>query len=294
MIEKYQSFDEAFKKVRNVAAGVFLYGDTMDTKQIKNAISNGCINEKLIVKAGLALVYSTIPKNIKNKLLEKPFEHYPFIKQRDEVCNVPMKIGSGSLNSVYLIKEGDKSYALSLNRLAFKDVSSAVHYAKQQEEEHKYYKDIFKNNPNLILSESYLVYEKCNNSPSIMFIREFLEGPIKDVFLIGREELGSILNNNPRLEQCFDLFVNTLIKNRDLIEDEQLDLLGVNNLAIAGPVGKEKLILLDPHTKTCKTSESRQRIHNRISYLQEIYVERSISMGEFFYSATLEHNYINN
>lgn len=291
MIEKYQPLREISNKAKNVAGSIFFFGDTVTTDQLKYAISEGCLTKKLIVRAGLSAIYSILPQKTKENLLKRPFDNSPIKFDDNQNGLSPEKIGSGSTNVVYLLKDGEKYYALSIYKYVFNDTSSAIQYAKRQESEYKFYREMYREIPDLILDESYIVYKRYDKISSVMFMREFIDGPIRDVFSIGRKELDNVLDANVDLEHQFNVFVKITMKNVDYIENVQLDILGQRNLSIAGPAGQERLVLMDPHDKLCKTDKSKKRIHDRISYLEQVYLERSINIGEFFYSALLEHNY---
>lgn len=271
MIEPIESLGEAFNKTARLAREVFILGDVPNRNQIKEVLSAKSSSKRFLIKAGLALIYNNLPEDLRSRLHEKLFEKLPLHIKGEGEYRILEKIGSGSTNSVYLLSNRDKkSYALAQSKLSFRDTSSALRFSERQKLEYEYFKRIFKDIPGLIQRESYAIYERDDGASSVMFIREFVPGPLKDIFDIPKDELNKLLTNNQLLSNQLTKFVEISIKNKNVIVGEQLDILGNNNLAIAGEKGNERLILLDPHTRVNKISFAEKKINDRLEYLKDI------------------------
>jgi len=276
MTEQSDIFQDSCNKYADEAKAVFFLGNIVKGKQFKYAIAEKYFSHRFIRQILLSLAYHATPQQIRNKMHEKSFEKAPLNIEQNSGIRIPSQVDAGSLHVVYKIAgEDGKHYALSVCKAMFRDTSSALAHAKQQKREQEYYKCMFKEVPELILDESYFVYEKPDKNTSVMFTRDFIQGPIRDIFFIKKNEIEKMLDANPFLDQQLKSFVDVAIKNRLSIEHNQLDILGMNNLSIAGPVGEEKLVFIDPHERGNKTPKMELKIHNRISYLQQIVSERT-------------------
>jgi hypothetical protein len=273
------TLEEVIHKAKDVVNRTFILGDAPNSDQIKEAVSERPLDGRALIKAGLALIYNNLSEDTKNKLHEKAFENLPLDIQKIGGYRVLNKIGFGGMNSVYLLSDGnEKSYSVSLYKRGFKDAASARSFVEEQKQEYEYFKDMYKEIPDLVQKESYVIYERHDGVPSVMFIREFIPGPLRDIFYTSKEELSRMFKGNQYLMDQLLKFTTISMQHKDVVLDKGLDLLGIDNLAIAGKVGEERLVFLDPHTIDIigKRPELRQKICERLQYLQQIVEERTV------------------
>jgi hypothetical protein len=66
-------------------------------------------------------------------------------------------------------------------------------------------------------------------------------------------------------------FVDITNSNTQLLDNE-LDLLGEDNLAVVGKAGEERLLMLDPHfrSKPYRNPDMKKEITRRLNYLSEL------------------------
>ena len=227
------------------------------------------IQERALLRAMLTSVRNALPKDLVTRRHEKLFAHMPIDIPDTAEGRTLKKIGSGYINTVYLLEgQGSASWAIGVRRSGFETSSSAWDYAIGQQRDYEKIKGMFSHIPQLIPNEWRILYDRHDGKPGVMFFREFVEGPIRDVFDFSKEELQARIGNNPNLNSQMTGFSTVCMEN---IDDYPVDLFGKNNLVITGSSGSERLVLLEPHTCDSNPSpETKQEIHDKIVYLNQI------------------------
>lgn len=267
------------ERVAWAADGVFIFGDAQDRKiaeQIVGALKSRPIAKGVLLRSCLTVIQKLLPSDLKSELRQKVFAKAPFEIPQTSGYRVLEKLGFGGVNSVYLLKSGvsGSSYAVGMRRISFGDQKSALGYASRQQRQYEHIKRLYSQVPELVVSENHIVFSDHKNRPSVLFIREFVPGPLRDIFQIGERELSRIVSENQTFNYQLTKFVEISTGNEKFVVSEQLDLLGENNLGVVGEKGKERLILLDPHTTDSGKTENRSvQIKIRLNYLAA-FVER--------------------
>lgn len=263
-----------YQKLTETISQVFVLGDTPSEGLARHLIeifNSRPISKGELLRTGLSFVRQFMPRSIKLGIQEKVFTNMPLDIPKPEGYRVLERLGSGGVNTVYLLNsEKGKSYSIGMRRRGFKDPNTAWEYAREETREYKVVNNIYRELPGLIPRESQVVFTDFKEQPSVMFVREFVPGPLRDIFAIGKKELLTILSSNPDFKDQLLKFVSLSDKNADFVIGNQLDLLGKYNLSVAGEKGKENLILLDPHTRepAYRTSEKADEIRQRLNYLR--------------------------
>jgi len=168
------------------------------------------------------------------------------------------KIGFGGVNDVFLLqsnKEGVRSYVLKVNLCEWgSGIKDLLSVAKEQKKEYERISTVYEGIPGLVPGELYLImHGPSMRRPVSAMIQPFVEGDIRDVFVdFKKDELLDLLQKNRSLACQFAMFAEATRADGSLIENE-LDLLGMNNLAIVGDGGGERLLLLDPHFRSSRS-----------------------------------------
>ncbi|MFH1899345.1 MAG: hypothetical protein ABIJ82_02650 [Patescibacteria group bacterium] len=281
--ETRDGIGEKIEKAKDRVEDVFVLGDvqTKNLSQIiKEGIEEGWPSELDVLAFGLTVIYNGLPNSIKKGLQGRSFEKIPLDIPEIDDYRVMKRLGSGGTNIVYFYSSHEgNSFSVGLKRKGFNTAEEAWKFAKTQKQEYEYFRNMYKNIPNLIPEENQVVYKDRRSEPSVMFVREYVPEPLKDIFKIPKEELENIIISNSEFRDQLLKFVTISLENSNVILNEELDILGDKNLAVAGERGRERLILLDPHTVLTKKPEIRSRIENRLSQLREILTENSINLA---------------
>jgi len=187
------------------------------------------------------------------------------------------KIGYGGVNDVFLLQSNRKdtsSYVLKINLGGGgSGVEDLLSVAKEQKGEYEYISEVYKDIPGLIPKEYYLIMHGPTMAiPVAAVIQPFIGENLRDVFEdFEKDELLDLLQRNKPLANQISKFAEVARTDESLIENE-LDLLGKDNLAIAGDKGDERLLLLDPHFRShpIRSTETKKRIEERINYIEEL------------------------
>jgi len=230
------------------------------------------------VVAGLYLVSRLMPSLVKSNI-RKDFDYsqdkMPF---NPNVYVLKEKIGSGGANDVFLLsaqENGLPSYALKVCHASreAQNTEKIVQMAREQRAEYQRIAFAYKAIDDLIPREHYFIaHGPRAGEPVSVMLQVFIGEDMKDVFKdISKDEFVDLLRNNGFLNRQLAGFITATESNPALIEND-LDLLGKNNLVVAGDKGEERLILLDPHfiSVGCRSPETRSEIVRRFNYLKEI------------------------
>lgn len=188
------------------------------------------------------------------------------------------KIGFGGINDVFLLQSNRKntsSYVLKINlgERGGSGVENLLSAAKEQKKEYEKISAVYKDIPGLIPREYYLImHGPSMGTPVAATIQPFVGESIRDVFVdFEKDELLDLLQRNKLLANQVTKFAKATRTDGSLIENE-LDILGMNNLAIVGEKGSERLLLLDPHFRSSvsRGAGAKRRIKERINYIEEL------------------------
>ncbi len=226
------------------------------------------VQERALLRAMLTSVRNALPRGLVTQQHERLFAHMPLDIPDTAEGRVLKKVGSGYINTVYLLEgQGASSWAVGVRRSGFETSNTAWEYAIGQQRDYERVTDMFSQIPQLVPEEWRILYDRHDGKPGVMFFRKFVEGPIRDVFDLSREELQTRIRNNPNLSNQMVGFTTVCMEN---INDYPVDLFGKNNLVI-GSGENEKLVLLEPHTCDSNPSpETKQEIHGKIIYLGQV------------------------
>lgn len=269
-------YKETFaEKLTDDVSRVFKYGDVPANpwQHFKETLQRRPIPERELLRAMLTTVRNALPKDLIIKHEGDLFDKAPFETGEDREKSLK-RIGSGAVNTVFLLEgsEGIKSQAVGIRRRGFKRSRDALEYATCQQEEYERIKKRFSEVGGLIPNESRIVYERHDGKAGVMFFRDFIEGPIRDVFELQQNELEHLLATNERFANQVIGFVSVSMENIDAVCSERLDILGINNLVVAGPPGNEEFILLEPHNceRRIENDGTDQRVADRLRYLSDV------------------------
>lgn len=266
-----------FDKLRLDVERILVLGDTNNKGGIaglKETLSKRPIPERELLTIALEMIAGRLPGSLNNRLHALAFTYAPLDIPYFNGNNYRLleRIGAGGVNTVYLLntREGN-SWAMGIRKEYFLTLAQAQAYAKEQETDYTDVKKIYSTQKNLIPEEFRVIYETHSGYPNVMFFRKFVPGPIKDIFSYNNKGLVELLQRNNKLRGQLSEFVNTSTKNMRWIAQNNLDLLGTNNLVIAGDMGTENLVLLEPHTlDSYKTEEKGDIIKERIEGLGNV------------------------
>ncbi|MBU0535181.1 hypothetical protein KKC62_03350 [Patescibacteria group bacterium] len=280
--EIHTALNENIDKLKDTTEGIFILGDVQTkslTQILKESVEDKQLHRREILSFGLSLIYNGLPNSTKKILQEQALEKTPLDIPKINEYRVMERLGSGGMNIVYFFSPHEgKSFSVGLKRRGFDTEKEAGKFAKAQKTEYEYFRDMYKDVPNLIPEENQVLYRNYKNEISLMFVRKYVPEPLRDFFKIPREELENIIISNREFRDQLLKFATISLENSDTILNEELDILGDKNLAVTGEKGKEKLILLDPHTILAKKPEIRSRIENRLNQLKEMLIESSLNI----------------
>jgi len=188
------------------------------------------------------------------------------------------KIGSGGMNDVFLLQSNRKdisSYVLKINlgERGGSGVENLLSVAKEQKKEYEKISAVYKDIPGIVPKEYHLVmHGPSMETPVATTIQPFIGENIRDFFVdFEKDELLDLLRKNKLLANQIIKFTEITRADEFPIENE-LDLLGMNNLAIVGEKENERLLLLDPHFRSSvsRSAEAKRQIRKRINYIEEL------------------------
>ena len=227
--------------------------------------------------AGLRIISEFTPQMPMKKLRERysyKQDSMPF-NLRD--YTLKEKIGKGCINDVFLLQANKKdvpSYVLKIDRGEIGErLEKLLSTAKEQKEDYERIAAAYKDLPGLIPKEYYLVmHGPSMRQPVAATIQPFVGENLRDIFVdFEKDELQGLLQRNKTLHEQLDGFVKATRADNTLVEDE-LDLLGINNLAIVGGKGGERLLMLDPHFRPSRSRSPnyRNQIEECVGYLEKL------------------------
>lgn len=254
---------------------VFVLGDIPEqgfVRHLQEVIRSRPLPKRELLRAVLSVIQKRLPEDLNLAMQEKAFSNAPIDVPLKDGYRVLEKVGSGGVNTVFFLNTGEgTSWAVGLRREAFKSAEDALEYAKGQEREYRQIKTLYCADPDLIPEEFRVIFENHRGDPNVMFFRKFIHGPMRDVFDEDSESLHEVLGRNPKFRDQMIKFVTATMENMDFVLDNQLDLLGKNNLAIVGEKGGERLVLLEPHLcEAERTDRADNRIKERTEFLVDV------------------------
>jgi hypothetical protein len=109
------------------------------------------------------------------------------------------------------------------------------------------------------------------------FVEKF-KTSVERVFYLGdipqQGAVSHLVENNLKLKNQLLLFVTTSMENIDYLITDRVDILGINNVVVAGGPSRERFIFLEPHTRdVVSTQDIQDRIIGRINYLGSFLAE---------------------
>jgi len=227
--------------------------------------------------AAMGIVHHFMPQKV-NKLVAGKLaysqDELPFNPREYKLRK---KIGTGGMNDVFLLEstKGESSYAMKvvIEGVGETNIDNLVTYASQQRTDYEKVSAKFTHIPDLVLPEYYFIANGPRRGQlAAISIQPFLGKNVRDIFEdVNKAELIDLLQTNDKLKSQLQAFIETVRNDPSLIEDE-LDLIGKCNLAIVGDKGNERLILLDPHSRSEKerADHFKKEIARRVKYLSEI------------------------
>jgi len=172
-------------------------------------------------------------------------------------------------------RENLESYVLKINRISFRNqnINSLLQTAKKEKEEYEEIKEIYKDMPDLIPNEEYIIINGLkNNKIAVAMLQPYQDENLRDIFQIQENDmLLSLIQKNKNLREQVKKFTDISL-SRDDIVGREIDILGRNNLAIVGNEGEERLILLDPHfrAESGRSQKTQEKIRNRLKDLKRL------------------------
>ncbi|OGM11925.1 hypothetical protein A2Z22_01685 [Candidatus Woesebacteria bacterium RBG_16_34_12] len=226
----------------------------------------------------LQLAYKFMPTPMKEKVKAKfgyTQEEMPFDPEDYILIN---KIGKGGVNDVFLLeaqKEGLRSYVLKTIRLSYEngDQKRLLNIAQEQKAEYERIASVYQDIEGLISPEHYFILHGPRKSKAVVVVLQQFEGrQIRDIFDdFHQEDLRYLLERNDALSNQLKKFIDATNSDPSLLNNE-LDLLGRNNLVIVGENGNERLLLLDPHFRSVehRSPQRQEEITRRFNYLSQL------------------------
>lgn len=258
---------------------VFIHEDSGENalELIKSAFGKNGVEKGKLLRGMLTIVKKLSSKELLNEKREAVFDNIPFeIPRTEDGARVLPKVGAGYICTVYELPStvSEKSYAMGIRKISFESTKMAEMYASKEKAEYEYLKKLFGSIPNLIPEEHQLIFTDFRGKPNYMFLREFVNGPLVDVFEIDRTEFVERLEQNNELRESLRSFSDIIDSNRDTLVEIGMDLIGERNLVFAGDKGKEKLVFLEPHCfDTIATKDDTRKLNRRIDYLEDMLEE---------------------
>lgn len=253
-----------FQKVLDSVAGSTSskYQATLYSLQLLNIISPSIL--KNVIRARYKYTQDNLPFDPKTYYLEK-------------------RLGGGGNNNVLLFESlvpDFNSFVFKTNHFSHfsKNKSELIELALKERAEYERINTDFSAIPGLIPIEHYLITHAPvkEKTISLSMIQPFVGTNIQDIFKVSASHLCKELTDNPKLASDVNAFVITFKSHPEYIEEE-LDILGKDNLVLANDNGVSKLILLDPHfrSKSHRRIETKNEINNRIAYLSSLLNRRN-------------------
>ena len=216
-----------------------------------------------------------IPHKVKNKIALGCTYTQKYMPFSPEAYQLSDKIGRGEGYNVFLLesqKENYQTMVLKTFRLSkWLCTQKLMDIIDVQKSQYDMVTLAYKDINGLIPTEHYIILQGPDKGiPVVGMLQVYEGGKIRDVFDdFSPDVLKYLLKANNILKQQFIGFVKTTRANPHLIENE-LDLIGKNNLAIIGENENIRLVLLDPHFRTSnlRSVAMRQKINKRIEYLE--------------------------
>lgn len=228
--------------------------------------------------AALRIITQLAPQKPMKKLRERYAYRQDSMPFNPKDYTLKEKIGFGGVNDVFLLQASGKespSYVLKVNlgESNERGLKKLLSTAKEQKGEYERIAAAFKDTAGVIPEEYYLIiHGPSMDQPVMATIQPFIGENVRDIFVdFEKDELQDLLQRNKPFSKQLAGFVKVARSDSYLIENE-LDVLGRNNLAIVEDKGKERLVMLDPHFRPSKTRrpEMRSKIEARINYLEKL------------------------
>jgi len=227
--------------------------------------------------AALRLISQFAPQVAMKKLRERYAYKQDFMPFNPKDYTLKEKIGFGGMNDVFLLQGSggeNPSYVLKINLgERGEGLEKLLSMAKEQKEEYERISARYEDVQGLIPDEYYLImHGPSGDQPVAATIQPFVGENLRDIFVnFEKDELQNLIQRNKPLREQLTGFIEATLSDSHLIENE-LDLLGRNNLAIAGAEGEERLLMLDPHFRSSRERNpyARKQIEERIRYLEEL------------------------
>jgi hypothetical protein len=246
------------------------------SESVSNLLSPGNSRYKRTV-AALRIISDFAPQMPMKKLRERYSYKQDSMPFSLKDYTLKEKIGFGGMNDVFLLQARKKdvpSYVLKISLgESGERLEKLLSTAKEQKEDYERIATAYKDVPDVILKEYYLVmHGPSMRQPVAVSIQPFVGENLRDIFVdFEKDELQDLLQKNKPLHEQLDGFVKATRADNSLVENE-LDVLGRNNLAIVGGKGEERLLMLDPHFRSSRSRSPhyRNQIEERIRYLEEL------------------------
>lgn len=224
----------------------------------------------------IQLIHCVLPTRLRT-LIRKRYNYSQQLMPFDtkQYC-LKHKFNKGEAYNVFLLEpviEGLPNLVLKIYRLSKGgNVAELIRIANWQKQEYLLLKNLYQDIPELIPDEHYLLLNGPDNgTPVVAMIQTFESRRIRDIFMdFTPEQLERLIQKHPRLRNQIDAFVKITGDNPQLIDNE-LDILGKNNLAVVGEDSDPHLLFLDPHFRENNPDKQqiRQQILQRIQFLAD-------------------------
>lgn len=227
--------------------------------------------------AAFRIITQAAPQITMKKLRERYAYKQDLMPFNPKDYTLKEKVGFGGMNDVFLLQASGRenpSYVLKINLgESGEGLEKLLSTAKEQKEEYERIAAAYKEVAGVIPKEYYLIMHGPSlDQPVAATIQLFVSENLRDIFVdLEKDELQDLLQRNKPLLKQLAGFIKATRQDSFLIENE-LDLLGRNNLAIVGGKGEERLLMLDPHFRSSRgrSPYAREQIEERIQYLEEI------------------------